>query len=88
MLIDSKYIRKQINMPIKHVIKKNLFLKISIPLSPKKFTNALTKKNLNPLPINDIIKKLNRSILKMPLVIEIILKGKGVKAPRKTINEP
>ena len=41
-----------------------------------------------PLPISDIIKKANKFTLKIPLVIAINLKGKGVKAPKNTIRIP
>ena len=48
----------------------------------------LIRKNLSPLPIMDINIKLNKFTLKIPDVIDIILKGKGVKAPKKIIKDP
>ena len=71
------------------LVNKNIFFPNKlIILSPYTFIRKLMIKNLNPLPNIDINRKLKKFIPKKPLVIEIILKGRGVKAPKKTINDP
>ena len=55
---------------------------------PKIFVKYATVKNLIPLPIRDINTNPIIFIPAIPLVMEIILYGRGVNPPKKIISIP